>query len=1548
VATHREGVDLPPLWLPLTPSTENIGRDFANVGAMAKTAFDRGFSATDFGGAQGKTFANKFIGSFQGAFKNADFGAMTTAMDKLGEQVDARLASKLKASMPALRQEYEKTTAEMYKMREALHQVQVADDQAVASGRGTIQMLRERRRLEAEYEGAGKKAVAAQKEYNATLNEYTEASAKVNTASTLMGGIMGGALVLGVQGVISGFEGVVHLGEHLFDDAIEGAEEFGEKLLELGGKFETINHQIVEFSGASGDALTELQEHAAKVLAGLDVAGKDVGKTMAVLSSRLHTGGASEELDKLTGTLTELQGRYSDLKADDVATVFTDWGMGIDQAGAALDTLVQNSQQAGASVGAVSAEMKGPLSETLQAVGLNFGQATHVAALLAAQGIPTSDAVRGLGTSMKTFAAHGLSFTQGIAEARKELSEIHDPVQRDQLAMELFGTKFIDAQHIMDAFNQTLGESPDAFDGAAGAAQALNDATQGLDEKVQALKNRMEGMFKPMAESAVDVTTHGLSLISSWFEGHKDQIIGDIQSWGDKFIDMIPEIKHFVASAIDMLGPFTDMLASMGSVALETAAAFAAMTLHFGDAEEFMKAAGALQHAAGGDTPFGQLGGGGPIDKFFGKIKDQVEGLDTSNQALSGFKESLQDTTDAMRGMRPGFNSWFSPNGGSGAAPPGYSGGGGGYGGAPGGGPKSAGPLPAPAAPAPPAAPAAPGAPAPAPQHHTGVTQGKQPAPGHGGNAFAPSGNRTPNWQGIAQAESSGNWQITYGEGDDVTGGLQIATATWLSHGGGKYAPKAYMATPDQQIEVATAILNDPNQGPKAWPTTYRDHPEYFSQGGSAQASGNGLSKLLAKFGFGPKGKDTVLSWYTPGEFVVTPETMDKYGPLIRALQGKGRYFAGGGTGSADAYASNPGGDDTQGVDAEILGADAVAHGFGLRLTAGKSGHGTHDVDGGYHDSGMAGDFSNGVGTPQEAAFAMYMAQNYAGQIAELIHYGPGWDANYNIKDGKFIRDYGGVPKVYDMGTLNGHQDHVHVAMKPGSAPSLEAMGSGTTAMSGGSGWAGASATPAGWGGGGGSGGSGASAGGGFAGAPFGPGNPPPGGVDVPVLPGEDWNEWIARSQRIGSARKHQADLEDEHTKKLQDRAKIQDQLNADDQAVLFHKMPADKRKDLEDKRDEADKDISRIEQEQAKAQGDEQIDAYKAGEPRRGGKSSSMDSAAHSLGGSFLSGIGQELGFGDLFGKAPWDFGIVKTLGGAAQYGMSLFDAFNGGGRGGGATQGIGQNIFNGAAGATGFPAPFGPSAPNLTMTPGAQAPGTLPTAPGLPYAAPVIGGAPTAPGRAPGPATAPGPGQTPGPKPGAPGTPQTPAGAPGSGVPGVQTPGLADHPTPSWAHPADFNSGSDKNYGNRYAAGFDDGHGGKTAAPQGAPWASAVDSLTTMALSYASKAIPSVSGKGGGFQMPGTGGGSGGDSGGQGQPLGATGIMQTTGSVPTFYGGGGGDTHNHNYGDNINHIDNSRTWNVTPKNDAGMVQHLQNHDNTIRSNAALASAPGSLQSYP
>ncbi|MFJ7996263.1 transglycosylase family protein [Streptomyces sp. NPDC096310] len=69
-------------------------------------------------------------------------------------------------------------------------------------------------------------------------------------------------------------------------------------------------------------------------------------------------------------------------------------------------------------------------------------------------------------------------------------------------------------------------------------------------------------------------------------------------------------------------------------------------------------------------------------------------------------------------------------------------------------------------------------------------------------------------WEKVAACESTHNWQINTGNG--YYGGLQFTQSTWEAYGGARYAPRADLATKDQQIAVAEKVLK--GQGPGAWP----------------------------------------------------------------------------------------------------------------------------------------------------------------------------------------------------------------------------------------------------------------------------------------------------------------------------------------------------------------------------------------------------------------------------------------------------------------------------------------------------------------------------------------------------------------------------------------------------------------------------------------------------------------------------------------------------------------------------------------------------------
>ena len=87
-------------------------------------------------------------------------------------------------------------------------------------------------------------------------------------------------------------------------------------------------------------------------------------------------------------------------------------------------------------------------------------------------------------------------------------------------------------------------------------------------------------------------------------------------------------------------------------------------------------------------------------------------------------------------------------------------------------------------------------------------------APAAPAGAAAPSVSNGSVWDQLVQCEATGNWAINTGNG--FYGGLQFTQQTWEGFGGTQYAPRADLASREQQIAVAEKV--QAAQGWGAWP----------------------------------------------------------------------------------------------------------------------------------------------------------------------------------------------------------------------------------------------------------------------------------------------------------------------------------------------------------------------------------------------------------------------------------------------------------------------------------------------------------------------------------------------------------------------------------------------------------------------------------------------------------------------------------------------------------------------------------------------------------
>ncbi|MCZ4125955.1 LysM peptidoglycan-binding domain-containing protein [Streptomyces sp. H39-S7] len=123
--------------------------------------------------------------------------------------------------------------------------------------------------------------------------------------------------------------------------------------------------------------------------------------------------------------------------------------------------------------------------------------------------------------------------------------------------------------------------------------------------------------------------------------------------------------------------------------------------------------------------------------------------------------------------------------------------------------------------------------------------QGGNPAvraAAHAGNPVDTPASRPSVWERLAMCESSGDWHINTGNG--FYGGLQFWQPTWEEFGGLRYARRADLATPAQQIAVAQKVQRA--QGWEAWPVCSKQ--QHLDGRTHVVAAGDTLGALAVKY----------------------------------------------------------------------------------------------------------------------------------------------------------------------------------------------------------------------------------------------------------------------------------------------------------------------------------------------------------------------------------------------------------------------------------------------------------------------------------------------------------------------------------------------------------------------------------------------------------------------------------------------------------------------------------------------------------------------------
>ena len=324
----------------------------------------------------------------------------------------------------------------------------------------------------------------------------------------------------------------------------------GKMLVDIGAGFDEMRDTIIIGTGASGEALAELEGIAKDVATTVPVSFAEAGDAIQDLNTRLGLTG--DDLRDVATQLGALSSMGISANVETLSGAFAAWGVEADDMASEMDYLFSVSQNTGLGFDQLTSILE-TSAPAMQQLGFSMEETANMAGLLDQAGMDASGMMSKMQKAFSEIAAEGGDagevFEQMLGEMQGYI-DAGDTAAAMDIAESLFGTRgatqFLQAVESgtidMDAFR-------DAALGAGDGIMATYEATASWTEKLDVLKNKAAVALEPLASFAFDALGAGIDMVTAAFE------------------DMLPAVEPL----IDAIGTvLTETVFPMAESAFET------------------------------------------------------------------------------------------------------------------------------------------------------------------------------------------------------------------------------------------------------------------------------------------------------------------------------------------------------------------------------------------------------------------------------------------------------------------------------------------------------------------------------------------------------------------------------------------------------------------------------------------------------------------------------------------------------------------------------------------------------------------------------------------------------------------------------------------------------------------------------------------------------------------------------------------------------------------------------------------------------------------
>lgn len=357
---------------------------------------------------------------------------------------------------------------------------------------------------------------------------------------------------------------------------------------------------VTKKTGATGDALAEMQGQVREIATDIPVSFEDAGTAIGEVNTRFGlTGEGLRNLSEDFLKFAEINDTDVNNSIDTIQSSMAAFNTDTEKASQVLDLFTAAGQQTGVPIETLAESVK-KNAVALQEMGFGLEDSVMFLAELDKNGVDSSATLTGLKAALKNATKEGIPMNEALADIQERLKGAKTDTEAAQLATELFGTRagaaiaeyvrngqldfeslggsleeysgivsqtYEETQDPMDQLTTAMNELKDiGYEIAEAGAPMLAEALGKIRDVVQELKEKWESLTPEQQENVVQFALLAAAI------GPVLMVLGSLVSTIGIAVMAGPAIVGAIGAVVAAIGPF---------VAIAAAAVAAGMAIYY-------------------------------------------------------------------------------------------------------------------------------------------------------------------------------------------------------------------------------------------------------------------------------------------------------------------------------------------------------------------------------------------------------------------------------------------------------------------------------------------------------------------------------------------------------------------------------------------------------------------------------------------------------------------------------------------------------------------------------------------------------------------------------------------------------------------------------------------------------------------------------------------------------------------------------------------------------------------------------------------------------